>query len=202
MRTVPKSFHSRVVLLLLLASVGGSTGCWQKLSGLVDVNVQVVDEKTLLERQLLGAYEGLEQDLVLVASVRSIDTEGRLVPLPSFPPGQRRALEALRIREFYRDDVDRLKKGGELGEGKDGFLRLREEQKLDARGKALATNVLEAENGARKALVDRILETNETLTPADRPKVETVFAQMNRDAAREGEWLEGEDGRWTQKAKP
>lgn len=188
-------------LAVVVVVVLPATGCFQKLSGLVDVNVQVVDEKTLLERQILGAYEGLEKDLVLVASVRSVDTEGRLVPLPSFPPGQRKALEALRIREFYRDDVDALKKEGALGEGKDGYLVQREGVTLDAKRAALARTVLEAENGARRALVDRILETNETLTPADRPKVERVFAQMNRDAAKDDEWIQGEDGTWSRKPK-
>lgn len=178
-----------------------TTGCFNKLAGLVDVNVQVVDEKTLLERQILGAYENLEKDLVMVASVRSVDTEGRLVPLPDFPPGQRKALEALRIREFYRDDVEALKKEGIAGEGKDGFLVvLPDAPKVDAKRQALVKNVLEQENAARKALIDRILETNETLKPDDRGKVERVFAQMNRDAAKDGEWVQGEDGSWKKKA--
>lgn len=179
----------------------GSQGCLNKLAGLVDVNVQVVDEKTLLERQILGAYENLEKDLVMVASVRSVDTQGRLVPLPDFPPGQRKALEALRIREFYRDDVEALKKEGVAGEGKDGFLvTLPDAPKLDAKRAALAKNVIEQENTARRALIDRILETNETLKADDRGKVERVFAQMNRDAAKDGEWIQGEDGAWTRKA--
>ena len=180
----------------------GSQGCFHKLSSLVDVNVQVVDEKTLLERQILGQYQGLEKDLVLSASVRSVDTQGRLVPLPDYPPGQRKALEALRIREFYRDDVESLKKEGVVGEGNSGFLVKKDDApKLDTKRTALVGSVLEAENGARKALIDRILETNETLTANDRPKVEKVFAQMNRDAAKDGEWVQGEDGAWTKKAK-
>ncbi|HVO30672.1 MAG TPA: DUF1318 domain-containing protein [bacterium] len=178
------------------------TGCFHKITGLVDVNVQVVDEKTLLERQILGQYQGLEKDLVLAASVRSVDTNGRLVPLPDYPPGQRKALEALRIREFYRDDVDTFKKDGTVGEGKDGYLTKRDEAaKLDAKRKELLETVMNAENGARRALIDRIMETNETLTANDRGKVEKVFAQMNRDSAKDGEWIQGDDGAWTKKAK-
>ena len=164
------------------------------------MNVQVVDEKTLLERQILGSYQGLEKDLVMAASVRSIDTTGRLVPLPAYPPGQRRALEALRVLEFYRDDVDALTADGAVGEGKDGYLVVHDAKKMDAKRAALAQTVLGAVNEARRALVDRILETNETLTPNDRGKVASVFAQMNRDAAKSGEWVQGEDGGWSQKA--
>ena len=189
------------VLVAGLLAATGVSGCFKKLSGLVDVNVQVVDEKTLLERQILGAYENLEKDLVLVASVRSVDTEGRLVPLPAFPPGQRRALEALRIREFYRDDVDALKRDGIVGEGKDGYLaKLPDAPKLDSKRSALLANVLEQENGARRALIERIVETNETLTPQDRGKVEQIFAQMNRDAAKDGEWVQAGDGTWSRKS--
>ena len=178
-----------------------TSGCFGKLSGLVDVNVQVVDEKTLLERQILGAYENLEKDLVMVASVRSVDTEGRLAPLPDFPPGQRKALEALRVREFYRDDVDALKRDGVIGEGKEGYLTvLPSSPKVDAKRTALLDNVLKQENDARRWLIERIVETNETLSPADRPKVEKVFAQMNRDAAKDGEWVQADDGSWSKKA--
>lgn len=185
--------------LALLATL--QTGCFGKLSGLVDVNVTVVDEKTLLERQILGAYENLEKDLVMVASVRSVDTEGRLVPLPDFPPGQRKALEALRVREFYRDDVEALKNEGVIGEGKEGYLVvLPTAPKIDAKRKALLDNVLAQENRARTSLIDRIVETNETLSPSDRGKVEKVFAQMNRDAAKDGEWVQAEDGTWSKKA--
>ncbi len=187
------------VVLAIVAT--GSTGCLNKLGGLVDVNVQVVDEKTLLERQILGAYENLEKDLVMVASVRSVDTEGRLVPLPDFPPGQRKAIEALRIREFYRDDVEAFKRDGALGEGKDGYLaKLPSAPKLDAKRETLLASVLGQENLARKALMDRIVETNETLSQSDRGKVERVFAQMNRDAAKDGEWVQTDDGKWAKKA--
>lgn len=195
-----RSRHVPLALGLLLVAPG-ATGCFKKLSGLVDVNVQVIDEKTLLERQILGAYENLEKDLVLVASVRSVDTEGRLVPLPDFPPGQRRALEALRVREFYRDDVDSLKRDGVVGEGNDGYLAvLPSAPTLEGKRAALVENVLAQENAARRALVDRIVETNETLSASDRGKVEKVFAQMNRDAAKDGEWVQADDGTWAKKA--
>lgn len=192
----------RVGVGVVIAAGLLATGCFHKITGLVDVNVQVVDEKTLLERQILGQYQGLEKDLVLAASVRSVDTEGRLKPLPDYPPGQRKALEALRVREFYRDDVDALKKDGVVGEGKDGLLVVRDAEaaKLDPKKKELLETVLKAENGARRALVDRILETNETLTSNDRGKVEKVFAQMNRDGAKDGEWVQADDGSWSKKS--
>ena len=53
-----------LVLPLALAS------CAEKIVG---VNVTIVDQKTALENQILGSYEELGNDLLLLASVRSVD---------------------------------------------------------------------------------------------------------------------------------
>ena len=174
------------------------TGCLRSASNLIQVNVEVVDEKTLLERQIFGSYQALGRDLILVASVRSVDADGRLVPLPDLPPGQRRALNALRVQEFYRDDVERLSAAGVLGEDSNGRLQLRDKPQ-DPKEWELAGAVAHAINDARAAIVDRILETNEHLGTDDRTRVETTFASIHQDAARPGVWIQRESGTWVRK---
>lgn len=188
----------RIIILMLAVMAAASTGCLKKMSSLVGVNVEVVDEKTLLERQILGSYEALSQDLVLVASVRSVDDKGRLVPLPDLPPGQRKALNAMRVQEFYRDDVDRLKASGVLGEDNKGHLQIRK-QPTDPQNKQLADTLVKTVNEARDAIVERILETNEHLEPGDRARVEATFASVHQDAAKAGEWIQAGDGQWSRK---
>ena len=188
----------RVLILSVLVAVGLQVGCAKKLSNLVAVNVEVVDEKTLLERQILGSYEALSQDLVLVASVRSVDKDGRLVPLPDLPEGQRAALNAMRVQEFYRDDVDRLKASGVLGEDNTGRLAIRE-LPSDAQEKEFTQSVVKAVNEARGVILDRILETNEHLSEEDRSRVESTFASIQHDAAKSGEWIQDSDGQWRRK---
>lgn len=187
-----------VVLVLSVFAATSVAGCAKKLSNLVAVNVEVVDEKTLLERQILGSYESLSEDLVLVASVRSVDKEGRLVPLPDLPEGQRAALNAMRVQEFYRDDVDRLKATGVLGEDKSGKLAVRKAPS-DPQERELTETLVQAVNEARGVIIDRILETNEHLSENDRARVESTFASIQRDAAKAGEWVQDDDGKWRRK---
>ncbi|HSF58812.1 MAG TPA: hypothetical protein VLD83_12135, partial [Candidatus Binatia bacterium] len=65
-------FHpmSLVMMTLLPAFL---TACGGPLVG-----VTVVDERTALENQVLGTYQELNQQVMLVASVRYIDSKGKL----------------------------------------------------------------------------------------------------------------------------
>ncbi len=45
-------------------------------SNLVQVKIDVVDQRTSLENQVLGSYNEIQNDTILLASVRSIDEKG------------------------------------------------------------------------------------------------------------------------------
>ena len=47
--------------------------------------------------------------------------------------------------------------------------------------------------------MQRVIETNETLTAQDLPKVHTMFAALNRDKAIKGEWIQLDNEQWIQK---
>ena len=74
------------LLALVLAGCGGK---------LMDVNVTIVDQKTALENQILGSYEELGNDVLLLASLRSVDEEGKLKSATEIPKGKLRALRAM-----------------------------------------------------------------------------------------------------------
>ena len=95
------------------------TGCGGKL---VDVNVTIVDQKTALENQILGSYEELSSEVLLLASVRSVDEEGKLKPTTEIPKGKLKALRAMQRQEFNRDDIQEFKQTLCAGEGNDGTL--------------------------------------------------------------------------------
>ena len=65
MRHVPGPHFPEILLSLLLF---GISACGGPLVG-----VTVVDERTALENQVLGTYQELNQEVMLVASVRYID---------------------------------------------------------------------------------------------------------------------------------
>jgi hypothetical protein len=81
-------------------------GCAESL---IDVNVTIVDQKTALENQILGSYEELGNEVLLLASVRSVDEEGKLKPVIEIPKGKRLALKAMHRQEFNSDDIREFK---------------------------------------------------------------------------------------------
>jgi len=158
------------------------------------IGVTVVDEKTALENQVLGTYQELTQEVLLVASVRYIDPEGKLIARPALPPGKEAAIRAMQRSAFNKDDVDRLKAQGILGENNDGGITVVSPDKIPPDQHGFVSNLVEEENADREILMQRILTTNEKLTRQDMPKIRRTFAALNRDRARPGDFMQLEEG--------
>ncbi len=97
-------FFASGILAFLLA------GCT-----LAKVDVDVVSERTSLENQVLGTYNRLSSEVMLVASVRGITPGGKIVPPPPRSNEQQEAVDALETTAFHADDIDRFKRLGWLG---------------------------------------------------------------------------------------
>ncbi|MBT5867305.1 MAG: DUF1318 domain-containing protein [Nitrospinaceae bacterium] len=171
------------------------TNCAGKL---VDVNVTIVDQKTALENQILGSYEELDSDVLLLASVRSVDEEGKLKPATEIPKGKLKALRALQRQEFNHDDIQAFKQSLCAGEGNDGLLKFFDNArtKTDANYKIFVTTLIAEENADRLTVLERIVATNETFSDQDLPKVQKISASLNRDNAKPGEKFQNEKGEW------
>jgi len=171
------------------------TGCGGKL---VDVNVTIVDQKTALENQILGSYEELSNDVLLLASVRSVDEEGKLKPTVEIPKGKLLALRSMQRQEFNRDDIQGFKQSLVAGEGNDGFLKFfdNERTQTDAQFKEFAEAIIAEENEDRMIILQRIVATNENFTEQDLPKIQKISASLNRDNAKLGEKVQRENGDW------
>lgn len=177
-----------ILLFLPLAA-----GC----GGLLNVNVMVVDQQTALERQVLGTYEQLGEDLALFASVRAVEPDGTLAAPPEVTDSQAAALAALNNRRYNRDDLDALLRSGAVGEGNQGLLLVRDANILEAAlPNGLGPRVLEEENADRRVLLRRLVETTPGATPADAPRIAAIFARLNRDLAPEGAPVQDEEGQW------
>jgi uncharacterized protein YprB with RNaseH-like and TPR domain len=178
--------------ILLAASCGKS---------LVEVQVDVVDQRTALENQVLGSYKEIDRDLMMLASVRSIDESGRLKEVDPLPKERMKVIRALQRSKFNQDDIDYFKELGSAGENKEGFLTFFESEptRLDEEYHRFVTAIIEQENEDRKTIMNRILETNENFTENDLPKVQTIFANLNRDSAPEGVMIQLDDGQWVRK---
>jgi uncharacterized protein YdbL (DUF1318 family) len=178
------------------------TGCT-----LAKVDVNVVSERTSLENQVLGTYNSLNQDMLLVASVRGVSPSGKIDTPPRHTPEQLDATRALETIAFHADDVESFKKFGWIGENNEGLLTFftREPPKVASEElKSFAATYSEAEfqqvvkevNQSRETLMLRVVQTNENFTLKDLPAIRTVFARINRQNSAPGARVQDADGRW------
>jgi hypothetical protein len=186
-------------LLAALLLLGGCT--------LAKVDVNVVSERTSLENQVLGTYNSLSEDLLLVASVRGVSPTGTIEAPPRRSPEQQDATRALETIAFHADDLDAFKRLGWAGENREGLITPfpRELPKnLPKELQAFATNYSEAEfrqvidevNQSRQVLMRRVVQTNENFTAKDLPAIGKVFAKINRQNSAPGTRVQADDGTW------
>lgn len=188
----------RILLPVLLAAIAlaTATGCTGNLFGL---NLFIVGEQTSLEKQVLGTYSALGEDLLVYSSVRGVDPNGRIAPRPETTESQRAAFAAMRNREYNRDDIDRMLASKVAGESNTGTLVRRD-------GSAAAIGFSDAdidrligeENTDRDAVLKRLMETSGT-TDAQRAEVAWIFARLNQDSAPANTWVQRRDGTWSVK---
>ena len=176
-----RALSGRVAALALLCTLG---------AGCVSLKPVVLDRKTQLENQILGAFQRLEDDLILASSVRGERAEPKLTPL------QREALEAMMLREFIRDDIEELKTKQVVGEGKDGQLVVLSQPGEEPEAKRVK-GLVDQENGCRKVIVERVVGSSRELSERDLPLVRQLFYRLNLQTARPGDRVQQENGAWT-----
>lgn len=174
---------------------------------LAKVDVNVVSERTALENQVLGSYNALSEDVLLVASVRGVSPTGKIDSPQKRSPEHKEAAQALENIAFHADDVDALKRLGWVGENLEGTLTpfAREiPEKLPAELKGFAGRLGDGEfrqvvaevNRSREILMLRVVQTNENFTAKDLPAIRRVFARINRQNSAPGTKVQEDDGRW------
>jgi uncharacterized protein YdbL (DUF1318 family) len=188
-------------LALIIMALSGCT--------LAKVDVNVVSERTALENQVLGSYNALTQDVLLVASVRGVEPSGAIKTQPKKSREHQNAVEAVETLAFHDDDVDAFKRLGWVGEDNQGRLApfALQREKVPDELKGFADRYQHAEfdsvvvqvNKARDAVMQRVVDTNPDLTDKDLPLIRSIFARLNRENALSGEKIQQEDGSWSVK---
>ncbi|MDH4185171.1 MAG: YdbL family protein [Nitrospinota bacterium] len=177
-------------------------------ANMVRVNIDVVDQRTALENQVLGSYADISQDLALLASVRSIDAEGRLKPAPRLSDAKREVIFAMQRQKFNQDDIEKLKAAGAAGENSHGYLSPMENRAMAQDPiftPEFIKNLIDQENQDRKTIYQRILAISPGLaggpgpTGGDMPKVERIMAGLNIDSSAPGCWIQDQAGKWSTK---
>ena len=96
--------------------------------------------------------------------------------------------------------IEVLKKAGSVGENKAGYLEAMKKDKDDKEVKLSDddTKLIEAENKDRKAVYAAIAKKEGSTVD----KVGEIRAKQIRSKAKEGEYIQGEDGKWVKAPKP
>jgi uncharacterized protein YdbL (DUF1318 family) len=176
---------------------------------LADVRVDVASERTSLENQVLGSYNSLQEDVLLVASVRGVDPLGNIETVAPQSGTRRETVEAMQVLAFHEDDVEAFKQLGWVGENNRGLLAAfemstedvpKELQDFASRyGKAEFDTVVTEVNDARRVVMRQVVATNPSFGEEDMPKIREVFAGINREKALPGEKIQAPDGSWKTK---
>jgi len=170
------------------------------LSGCVSAKINVVDERTALENQILGSYEQLDRDMQLLASVRAADPVKLGAGRHRLVEARLRAIQARQVIQFNADDVDELKRSGCLGESNSGKLAGHDCQAAtDPAVKKRLDRLLESENGAREIILLFIVAESPDLTEKNLPQLKQAFVRMRREDAKAGEWIQLDSGAWQKK---
>ena len=110
-------------------------------------------------------------------------------------------IRAIQRASFNKDDIDRLKEQSILGENNLGGITLLAQDKVEPDQQAFVKNLVDEENADRDIIMKRVIETNEKLSEKDLPRVQKMFASLNRDKARVGDMVQLENGEWVKREK-
>ncbi len=189
----------KVLLLIMLMFVSGCT--------LAQVKVEVVSERTALENQVLGTYNSLDSEMLLLASVRSVDSEGSIQKPPRQSQEHKDAMTAIQVQSFHADDVQAFKQLRWVGENNEGLLTAFQMSKENAPEnlKDFAARytseefnaVISQVNQSREIIMLRVIEMNENLKESDMPEIRRIFGKLNAENALNGEKIQSENGTWT-----
>ena len=178
--------YFKILLLILIVSI---TSCTVKIP-----DIKITGEKTALENQVLGEYSKIKEDAWMVTSERG---DGQI----KITADRKEVVEAVRDREFLKDDINELKLKGYLGEIPSGLIEivdLEKVSKLDKKEQNLIDLLLKKENDARILIMKRIIETD-TKFKSSPKEVYQAFFIMNLEDSPEKTFYKNKKGKWIKK---
>lgn len=157
-------------------------------------DIKITGEKTALENQVMGEYAKVKEDAWMIASERGA---GDI----KITADRKDIVEAVRDREFYKDDVNEMKIKSIIGENQQGQIELVDAEKLgklDPVFRNTVMLVLEKENKARALIMQRIIETDVKFNSNPEVVYESFF-NMNLSESPQGTYYRNNKGDWSKK---
>lgn len=176
---------------------------------LARIDVDVVSQRTALENQVLGTYNALDRQMLLSASVRTVDAAGRMETPPRMSPAHQDTTAAMQVLEFHADDLRAFKRLKWAGENNLGLVEPFPMQKAEVPGDLAEfverytreefDGVTSEINRARQVVMKRVIELNENLDARDLERIQRIFGKLNTETARAGERIQTASGAWITK---
>lgn len=178
--------YFKISIIFLTISI---TSCTVKIP-----DIKITGEKTALENQVLGEYSKIKEDAWMVASERG---DGQI----KITADRKEVVEAVRDREFLKDDINELKMKGYLGEVTNGLLEIVDPEEisdLDKKEKNLVKLLLDKENNSRKLIMQRIIETDAKFKSSPN-EVYQAFFVMNLEDSPKKTFYKNKKDKWVKK---
>lgn len=168
-------------------------------------NFELTSQKTALENQIMGSYKELDDEVLLMASVRGVNADGTKTEAKVQSNAAKLATDAKQNQSFNRDDVDELKEKQIVGEANTGELVVL------PKGTGLAENaseddlnfaryIIAQENRDRAVIVSRVVATNHNLAEKDTSAARSVYRKSLIEESPVGTWVQTEGGTWERKS--
>ncbi|MGD8536847.1 MAG: DUF1318 domain-containing protein [Candidatus Aminicenantes bacterium] len=105
------------------------------------------------------------------------------------------------LKQSMKDRFPKLKPffaKSNVGEGNDGFVKVRDESGLNLKDKAMLRNLVKDENNDRKNMYAEVARAME-IEASQIPKIQKIFAALWIKEAESGWWIQRENGEWAKK---
>ncbi len=161
-------------------------------------NFDLTSQRTALENQIMGTYRELDDELILMSTVRGAgETSKSISPKESADILLRR-----RNQQFNRDDIEELKDRGIIGETHRGLAALLppiHSHISSPKERDLAAKLIAEENKDRRAIWAYIIAKSRGLHSEDLPRVAKSYGEMQRKQLPKGQWYQDHAGIWQKK---
>ena len=162
------------------------------LSGCLTIKTVNISQKTSLEHQLMGSFEPLTEEEMLLSSVRD---EAQMLQGQELSDDQA-ALASRRRQLFNRDDVERFKRQGCLGEALSGELVERSCENGSENSKPILQRVLAEESADRQIIITWVISQHDHLQEAERDQVKKIYRQFILSHSPQGTPFQDLSGTW------
>lgn len=179
-------------LLIISLFMGSITTC-----SLFNPQITLIDQKTALENQILGTYQQLDKDMMMLASVRALDEQGEAKKPEAQSNLHEKAMKSMQNQEFNRDDIDEYKQKQVIGESNTGLVVILDDKSLNAETQTFVKKLVAEENQDREVIWQRIIQLSEQLSEKDISNIKKTYAKMQAEHAPKGTKIQEENGQWT-----